>query len=599
MPVSNLIWKSPNVAAASTVNVVGTFADPNTGPGDTLTASGVGVLTLDGYTPVLNDRVLLKNQTAGLQNGIYSFTQVPVAGIIATIGAIVQPTSGTIPTGTFQGIILTGGTGSGARATVVTSGGSISTTGTITQPTGGTITNGTYTAVPLTGGSGSGAQATLVVAGGGPSINLATAVTYGVIASSTITNNGATTITGNLALTPGSSVTGAPTVTGTSNIDNPAAVQAKSDAQSAYTYGQALTPFTTIPAELGGTSPAPGIYQFTGGAASITTALTLTGSATSVWIFQIASTLTSAGAGNVVLTGGALAKNVYWLVGTNATLGASSTFNGTLIANATITVGTSATVTGHLFSLTTAVNLDTNTVTATPAGTVSVGSVTSVTITAAGTGYLVGDILGFTRAGLGTGGTVTLTGVADDVTQVNVTNPGAGYTIGDVLTYNAIGQGFGNGGTVTVGTVNTSATNGGGILTTTGFTQPLNNFVTNGNYQISLTGGTGIGAIANITVVGGVVTSIVIINPGTGYLSTDVLGFSGGGLGTGGTIALSTITFTPWVLERSSDANLAFQVEGMAAWVANGSTQIKTVWTQTVLSVIIDTTPLVFTQYIP
>lgn len=603
MSVSNLDFK-PAVTVASTANVAGTFAFPNSGPGDTLTAPAVGALVIDGHTVVANDRVLLKNQSAALQNGIYCLSQANVAGIIATTGAIVQPSSGTIPTGTFQGVALTGGSGSGAQATVTTAGGVVTgvfvtnpgsgyqvgdvvtynangqgfgnggtvvvatirqlnaaggilTLSGFTQPTGGTLVAGTYTGTPLTGGAGSGAVATVVVGSGAPVINLASSVTYGVIASSTITNTGSTNITGNLALSPAGSITGSPTVSGTINNGNAAAATALSDANSAFTAGNALVGFTTIAAQLGGTSPVPGYYT-TGSSFQITGTLTLNGGPNSVWVFKSpSSTLITAAASSVVLTGGALPQNVYWLVGSSATLGTTSTFVGTIIAEASITDNGGSSVNGHMFALTAAVTLNNTTVVATPAGSGTL-SVTSVTVTTPGTAYVATNVLGYTGAGLGTGGTATVGTVA-------------GVT--------------------------------GSILTTSTLVQPSTDFVTNGYYfGFPLTGGTGTGATANITVVGGVVTSVVIANPGTGYTATDVLGFTGSGpsvgLGVGGTIALATVSFTPWVLERSPDANFAFQVAPMSVWVLGGTANINTAWTQNTLSVVLDTTALTFVELV-
>src|SRR5271157_5197230 len=121
MTVANIVWK-PSIAAASTANVVGLFVDANTGPNDTLTASSNAVLTLDTYTPVFNDRVLLKNQTAGLQNGVYALTQANVSGMIGTnaigtVGNVSQPT-GVVTPGTYTLVSLTGGHGVGAQATI-------------------------------------------------------------------------------------------------------------------------------------------------------------------------------------------------------------------------------------------------------------------------------------------------------------------------------------------------------------------------------------------------------------------------------------------------------------------------------------------------
>jgi len=219
-----------------------------------------------------------------------------------------------------------------------------------------------------------------VVSGTAPSsgILLGTAVTYGVIATSTITNTGTTTITGNLALFPGTSVTGSPTVTGTSNITNSAAAQAVTDATTAFNTGNALPGATVLSAssyELAGTTLSPGLYKI-GSSADISVGGTVTlnggGNPNAVFIFQIGSTFTANTSSTVSLTNGAQAQNVYWLVGSSATINASSVVNGTVIAAISDSLGNGASVTGHVFALNGAVTLIGNTVTAT--GSTAVGA---------------------------------------------------------------------------------------------------------------------------------------------------------------------------------------------------------------------------------
>jgi hypothetical protein len=115
----------------------------------------------------------------------------------------------------------------------------------------------------------------------------------------------------------------------------------------------------TIPTELGGTSPAPGVYA--AGTFAITGILTLNGNATDVWIFQTATTLITADNSKIVLIG-AKATNVYWVVGSSATLGAGSYFKGNIMAFASITLNTGANVVGRVLARTAAVTLDANTI---------------------------------------------------------------------------------------------------------------------------------------------------------------------------------------------------------------------------------------------
>jgi hypothetical protein len=97
----------------------------------------------------------------------------------------------------------------------------------------------------------------------------------------------------------------------------------------------------------------------------ITGTLTLDGqgNANAVWIFQIASSLTTLGTSNIVLAGGASAHNIFWQVGSSATLGTNSTFNGSILALTSVTLTTGATLNGRALARNGAVTLDTNMVT--------------------------------------------------------------------------------------------------------------------------------------------------------------------------------------------------------------------------------------------
>lgn len=218
----------------------------------------------------------------------------------------------------------------------------------------------------LTLGALSSASAATVIDG---PIDLGTAATYGVLGSSTVTNTGPTIVNGDLGLSPGTSITGfggAPdgVVNGTVHATDAAAAQAQSDTTTAYNVAASLTPTTTGIGELNGLSLSPGVY--TGGALALADngALTLAGSANSVWVFQAASTLTIGSATRITITGGASACNVFWQVGSSATIGTAAQFQGTVLAQQSITATTSATIAGRLLARNAAVTLDTNTITA-------------------------------------------------------------------------------------------------------------------------------------------------------------------------------------------------------------------------------------------
>jgi Ice-binding-like/Bacterial Ig-like domain (group 3) len=202
-------------------------------------------------------------------------------------------------------------------------------------------------------------------------ISLGTAANYGVLAASTVTNTGPTTINGDLGLSPGTAITGFPPgqVNGTINAANAAALQAQNDLTAAYNAAAASPVTATIPVELGGTTVTPGVYASPAGTFGITGTLTLDaqGDPNAVFIFKAASTLITASASNVVLVNGAQAANVFWVVGSSATLGTYSIIQGNIMAQASITVTTGATVDGRALARTAAVTLDSDTITV-PAG---------------------------------------------------------------------------------------------------------------------------------------------------------------------------------------------------------------------------------------
>jgi len=210
-----------------------------------------------------------------------------------------------------------------------------------------------------------GAQAATTIDG---PVNLGTAATYGALGASELTNTGPSVVTGDIGVSPGSSVTGfglppQGTYTGALHQTDAAAAQAQSDVTTAFNVAASLTPTTSGLSELNGKSLTPGVYS--GGALSLADngALTLAGSANSVWVFQAASSLTIGSATEIIVTGGASACNVFWEVGSSATLGTGAQFRGTILAKQSITATTGATVVGRLLANTAAVTLDTNTIT--------------------------------------------------------------------------------------------------------------------------------------------------------------------------------------------------------------------------------------------
>ena len=197
-------------------------------------------------------------------------------------------------------------------------------------------------------------------------VPLGTAEPFAVLAGSAVTNTGPTVINGDLGLSPGTAVTGFPpgTVNGSQHVTDAVAAQAQTDLTTAYNDAAGQAPTGTVSADLGGQRLAPGVYR-SASSLGLTGALTLDaqGNANAVFIFQAGSTLTTASASSVNLVNGAQACNVFWQVGSSATLGTASSFRGSILALTSITVTTAATVDGRVLARNAAVTLDTNTIT--------------------------------------------------------------------------------------------------------------------------------------------------------------------------------------------------------------------------------------------
>jgi len=197
----------------------------------------------------------------------------------------------------------------------------------------------------------------------GPS--LGRAWSFAVLGGSTVTNTGSTAITGDLGLSsPGVSLTGFPPGTqarGIQHVGDPAANQAQSDAQRAYLALADMTCSTALTGQdLGGKALAPGVYCFTS-SAELTGQLVLDGRGNSkgVWVFQVASTLTTATNSSVVMRKGGRPANVFWQVGSGATLGTGTAFIGNILAYSSITMNTAANLQGRALARQ-AVTMDSN-----------------------------------------------------------------------------------------------------------------------------------------------------------------------------------------------------------------------------------------------
>jgi hypothetical protein len=203
--------------------------------------------------------------------------------------------------------------------------------------------------------------------------SLGAATSFAILGATTVTNTGSTRLTGDLGVSPGPSCTGFPapctggpgTVIGTIHVADAAAAQAQTDATSAYLSAAAQDCTTTFPpiTDIGGMTLIPGVYCFPS-SAGVTGTLTLDaqGNPNAGFIFRIGSTLITASASEVVLINGAQPSNIFWQVGSSATLGATTHFVGSIVALTSITATTAAMSNCGLYALNGAVTLDSNSI---------------------------------------------------------------------------------------------------------------------------------------------------------------------------------------------------------------------------------------------
>jgi len=195
---------------------------------------------------------------------------------------------------------------------------------------------------------------------------LGSAQAFGVLAGSTVTNTGPTTISGSVGVWPGTAITGFPPgsiTNGSFYSANAIAQQAQADALTAYNSLASMAPNTILTGtDLGGLTLTPGVYFFAS-SAFLTGTLTLDaqGDPNAMFVFQMGTTIISASNSAVLTINGADDCNVYWQVGSSATLGTDSAFQGNILASASITMNTRASlIGGRALALNGAVTLDSN-----------------------------------------------------------------------------------------------------------------------------------------------------------------------------------------------------------------------------------------------
>jgi len=187
-------------------------------------------------------------------------------------------------------------------------------------------------------------------AAGPAPIDLKSAAHFAVLATSTTTTSGGGIINGDVGLYPvGSQGIPQGQINGKIYNGDPIAAQAEMDLNAAFIAASpaALPGGANVGAELSGQTLPGGVYQSPSGAYGISGDLTLQGGPNDVWVFQMASTLTVGVGGRVLLTGGAQARNVFWQVGSSATLNTSSVFEGTIMVYASVTMNSSSTINGR------------------------------------------------------------------------------------------------------------------------------------------------------------------------------------------------------------------------------------------------------------
>ncbi|TXL83010.1 DUF3494 domain-containing protein, partial [Streptomyces sp. IB2014 016-6] len=197
-------------------------------------------------------------------------------------------------------------------------------------------------------------------------VPLGTADAFAVLAGESITNTGPSVITGDIGVSPGTAITGFPPglVLGAQHSADAVALQAKSDLVTAFNNAAGQATDAVLPPDAGGLTLVGGVY-------TAPSTLGLTGTLTldaqnnpnTVWVFQVGSGLTTASASRVALINGAQACNVFWEIGSSATLGTNSTFVGNILALTSISATTGATIDGRALARNGSVTLDTNRIT--------------------------------------------------------------------------------------------------------------------------------------------------------------------------------------------------------------------------------------------
>jgi hypothetical protein len=328
--------------------------------GGTINA-GTGLFTAGNTTGTFTNTV---TATSGTISGAATVTVTAVPAVLTTI--IVSPNPDTLDAGATQQFSAVGRDANGNPFpispvwSVANGGGTISSTGLFTAGTIGGRFDGT---VHATSGTVTGTATVVVVVG--PNNILGSAAPNGIMAGTAFTCVTGGIINANISISPGSTVTGFPpcVITGVQHLADAVAAQAQLDLTTAYNdlAGRPCPPANIITTDIGGTTKTAGVYC-SGTTIGVTGNLTLDGGGdpNAIFVFQAGTGLTTAG--DVVLINQAQAKNVYWQVGTSATIGTASHWQGNIVALTSITLVDNATLIGRALARNGAVSLGTNNV---------------------------------------------------------------------------------------------------------------------------------------------------------------------------------------------------------------------------------------------
>jgi hypothetical protein len=269
--------------------------------------------------------------------------------------------------------------------------------------------------------------------------SLGTAQGFSVLGASAVTNTGPSVVTGDLGIAPNnaSSVTGFPpgTVAGATHYADGVALSAQNDAGTAYSALAGQPCNFNVSADLGGMTLVPGVYC-SASSMGLTGTVTLDaqGDPNAVFVFKIGSTLTTASTSRVAVINSGQSCNVFWQIGSSATLGAGTAFTGTMIAQSSITLITGASASGRLLARTGAVSLDSNavsvcslvippTTTTTAATTTTTTAATTTTSTAATTTTSTAATTTTSTAATTTTSTAATTTTTSTTTTTTISTP--------------------------------------------------------------------------------------------------------------------------------------------------------------------------------